>query len=140
MVPSIVAFGIVFSGLSTLHEGMVAHSIPWKAKKVRVAVAINAEISEVPLALKGKKFSAFIKKKPPIATSSKGIIFKIVVTNCNFPDATIPNVLIHVSNHIMPSPVSMATTAFVASMGKKILSAPTSETAMAALVHQIEIQ
>jgi hypothetical protein len=56
-VPSIVALATVVAELATLPEGIVAHSIPKKAKKVKVVVAVIAAMLEVPLELKGKKFS-----------------------------------------------------------------------------------
>jgi hypothetical protein len=56
-VPSVVALATVAAELDTLPEGIVAHSIPKKAKKVKVVVAVIAAILLVPLVLKGKKFS-----------------------------------------------------------------------------------
>src|SRR5580765_3228599 len=97
-----VARGIVFSGFATLPDGMVAHSKPRNAKNVKVAVAVIALKSELLLVLNGTKFSDLKKNKPPMATNSNGIIFKMVVTNCSFPDVTMPMVLIHVSNHMEP--------------------------------------
>jgi len=47
---------MVFSGLATLPEGIVAHSSPRKAKKVYVVVAETAKKSDFPLALNGRKF------------------------------------------------------------------------------------
>ena len=139
-VPSIVARGIVFSGLATLPEGMVAHSKPRNAKNVNVAVVVIAAKSELPLMLKGTKFFNRIKNKPPTATSNSGIIFKTVVINCNLPDVTIPNVFIQVSSQMAPNPVITAGTALVASTGKKVLNALTSATVIAALVHKVDIQ
>ena len=103
-----VARGIVFSGFATLPDGMVAHSIPKKAKKVNVAVAPRAAIVEVGPALKGIKFSACKKNSPPTDTSNNGIIFRMVVINCSLPDVTIPKVLIQVRNQMAPNPVSTA--------------------------------
>ena len=54
-VPKVVAFATVVAEFATLPEGMVAHSMPKKAKKVKVVVAVMAAIVVVPLALKGKK-------------------------------------------------------------------------------------
>src|SRR5580693_9106442 len=99
-----------------------------------------AEKSDTPLALKGIKLCTLKKNNPPTATNSKGIIFKIVVTNCNFPEVTMPRVFTQVNSHIAPSPVKTASRAFVARAGKKVLKALTRDTAMAAFVHQIEIQ
>jgi hypothetical protein len=56
-VPSVVALATVAAELVTLPDGIVAHSIPRKAKKVKVVVAVIAAILLVPLVLKGKKFS-----------------------------------------------------------------------------------
>ena len=56
-VPSVVALATVAAELVTLPDGIVAHSIPKKAKKVKVVVAVIAAILLVPLVLKGKKFS-----------------------------------------------------------------------------------
>ena len=139
-VPIIVARGIVFSGFATLPEGMVAHSKPRKAKNVNVAVVVIAAKSEFPLVLKGIKFCNRIKNKPPTVTSKSGIIFKTVVTSCNLPDVTIPNVFIQVRSQMAPNPVTIATTALVASIGKKVLNALTNATAIAALVHRVDIQ
>src|SRR5450432_102821 len=139
-IPSMVARGIVFSGLATLPEGMVAHSNPRNAKNVKVAVAEMAAKSDTPLMLKGRKFFNRMKNKPPIATASRGTILIIVVTNCNLPDVTMPSVLTQVSSQMAPNPVNMANKVLVARAGKKVLNALTIETAMAALVHQIEIQ
>ena len=135
-----VARGIVFSGLDTDPDGIVAHSIPRNAKNVNAAVDVMAEKSETPLVLNGIKFFNLKKNNPPTATSNRGIIFNIVVTNCNFPEATMPSVFTQVSNQIAPSPVKIASSAFVARAGKKVLKALTSDTAIAAFVHQIEIQ
>ena len=96
--------------------------------------------AEVLLELNGVKFSRCIKKRPAIATASNGIIFKTVVTSCSMPDVTTPLVLTQVRNHIADNPVNTAAMPLVASTGKKVLSALTNETAMAALEHQIEIQ
>src|SRR6202000_2176245 len=60
--PSMVARGIVFAGFATLPAGIVAHSIHIKAKNVKVADAVSAEKSDVPLLLKGGKFSRRINK------------------------------------------------------------------------------
>lgn len=119
---SIVARGIVFPGLDTDPDGMVAHSMPRNAKNVNVAVEVMAEKSETPLALNGIKFFSLKKNSPPIATSKRGIIFKIVVTNCNFPEATMPSVFTQVNSQIAPSPVKIASGAFVARAGKKCLA------------------
>ena len=56
-VPSVVALATVAAELVTLPDGIVAHSIPKKAKKVKVVVAVIAAILLVPLVLNGKKFS-----------------------------------------------------------------------------------
>ena len=56
-VPKVVAFATVVAELATLPDGIVAHSMPKKAKKVKVVVAVIAAMVEVPLELKGKKFS-----------------------------------------------------------------------------------
>ena len=69
-----------------------------------------------------------------------GTTFKMVVTNCNLPDARTPNVLIHVNIQIVDSPVNTANKELVASAGMKVLNALIKETVMAALVHQTEIR
>jgi hypothetical protein len=52
--------------------------------------------------------------------------------------AKIPNELTQVKNQIVDKPIVIANTAFVAKAGKKVLSALTKETVMAALVHHPE--
>jgi hypothetical protein len=47
--PIIVALGIVFEGLCVPSAGIVADSIPIKAKNVRAAVAVNALKFDSPL-------------------------------------------------------------------------------------------
>ena len=140
MVPNIVALEIVLSGLSTLLEGIVAHSNPRKAKKVKVAEAVIAEKKVPPLALNGIKFFNWKKNNPAIATKMSGITFNIVVTNCNLPEANMPFVFIQVRNQIATKPAATATIALLPRMGKKVLMALTNETAIAALVHQSDIQ
>jgi hypothetical protein len=54
-VPKVVALATVAAEFATLPEGMVAHSMPRKAKNVKVVVAVIAAMEEVPLELKGKK-------------------------------------------------------------------------------------
>ena len=135
-----VALEIVLSGLSTLLEGMVAHSKPRKAKNVNVAVALIAEKKDPPLELNGVKFLMSKKNSPAMATRINGMTFKIVVTNCNFPEARTPFVLIQVKNQIANKPALTAAIALLASTGKKVLKALIKETAIAALVHQSEIQ
>ena len=54
-VPKVVALATVEAEFATLPEGIVAHSIPRKAKNVSVVVAVMAAKEEVPLELKGKK-------------------------------------------------------------------------------------
>ena len=73
-------------------------------------------------------------------TSASGINFKMVVISCMFPEAFMPSVFIQVSSQIALNPAAMAIIALVASTGKNLLSAPTSDTAIVALVHQQEIQ
>src|SRR6478609_5038722 len=140
IVPSIVARGIVFSALCTLEPGMVAHSIPRKAKSVVAAVAVIAWKEDMPLILKGTKFSVWIKKSPAMATATSGNIFSTVVTICILPVATMPRVLIQVPIQMADNPVSDAANALPFNTGKKVLNALTSDTANAALEHQIDIQ
>ena len=54
-VPNMVAFLIVVSAFSILELGMVALSIPKKANKVSVVVAVIAEMFDSPLRLNGMK-------------------------------------------------------------------------------------
>ena len=110
--PRMVAFEIFSPGLSTLLEGMVAHSIPKKAKKVKVVVAVMACQLLVPLILNGVKFCRFINKIPPIATNTSGTILSIVVINCTLPEANTPKVFTQVSNQRQASPVTKATLGF----------------------------
>ncbi len=55
-VPKVVALATVEAEFVTLPDGMVAHSMPRNAKKVKVVVAVIADKVEVPLALNGRKF------------------------------------------------------------------------------------
>ena len=119
---------------------MVAHSIPKNAKKVRVVVAVIADKVDVPLALKGKKLSQWIKNKPTIPTKKIGTTFKIVVMSCSLPEVNTPNVLIHVSIHIVAKPVNTANKELVAKAGIKVPKALIKETVIAALVHHTEIK
>ena len=59
-VPKVVALATVAAEFATLPEGMVAHSIPRKAKNVSVVVAVMAVKEELPLELKGKKLFHWI--------------------------------------------------------------------------------
>ena len=67
-----------------------------------------------------------------------GTIFKIVVTNCNFPEVNIPNELTQVKNQMVASPVNAASKLLVDNAGIKVLIALIKETVIAALEHQTE--
>jgi hypothetical protein len=56
------------------------------------------------------------------------------------PPDLIPRLFTHVSSQTAASPVAAAAKALDERIGKKVLSALTKDTVMAALVHQMEIQ
>jgi hypothetical protein len=67
-----------------------------------------------------------------------GTIFKMVDINCTTPDVNIPNEFTQVKNQMVVKPVMMASVAFVANAGIKVLNALIKETVIAALVHHTE--
>ena len=79
MVPNIVAFGIVFSGFSIFPAGIVAHSIPKKANKVKVATDEKALKSLSEVRLKAGKLSISKKKTPTRMTNTRGSNLKTVL-------------------------------------------------------------
>jgi len=140
MVPNIVAFGIVLSGFSIFPAGIVAHSMPKKANKVKVATAEKALKSLSAVRLKSGKLSMSKKKIPIIIIKMIGKILIIVVKSWIFPDSFIPNVLIHVKNQISISPKLTDRYEFVDNTGKKKLAAPIIAIAIVPLATQQAIQ
>src|SRR6185312_3236038 len=94
--PRMVARDTVLPEFSTLPAGMEAASIPTKANMVMAAVVVIASNVDLPLRLKGWKFAVLIKNNPPIATSTNGTSFRMVVTSCNLPDMATPRELTQV--------------------------------------------
>ena len=81
LVPIIVAFGIVLFGFLIPSAGMVADSIPRKAKNVRAVVIVRASKFVSCEILIGVKFERLKTKNPIIIVASNGIILSIVVMN-----------------------------------------------------------
>ena len=140
IVPSIVAFGTVFSGDFMFSAGILADSIPKKAYKVKAATTGNVAKSLSPVKLNTGKFSSLKKKTPRKIINTKGSIFKMVVITCILPEALTPLELSHVKNQINTRPVQTAANEFDSKIGKKKLKAPITAITIAALLIQIEIQ
>ena len=135
-----VAFGTIFSGLSTFSAGIVADSTPKKAYKVNAATTGNVAKLLPSVKLKAGKLSKLKKKTPIIITIAKGNNFNTVVITCILPDSFIPLEFIQVKNQIIPKPMPTFKIGFVFSSGKKMVNAPIIANAIPALLTQHEIQ
>ena len=86
-VPIIVALGIVFPGFLIFPAGIVAASKPINAKRHNAVHMVIALKEDTSLMFKGLKCANWMKNNPPIVTTTKGTILRMVVINCVLPPA-----------------------------------------------------